>query len=119
MHAQDAPLACLVDAIPEKQRTAHFARLSDLFGTQVQEIKKVPRGYAFRFEPESLDRLAQFVSRERLCCPFLTFTIAIASGGGPVWLEMTGPEGTREFLAGELPLPDHLRGQAERMGRAS
>jgi hypothetical protein len=50
-----------------------------------------------------LEELARFISKERRCCPFLRFEIVIMPGGGPLWLEMTGPEGTRQFLAAELP----------------
>jgi hypothetical protein len=35
----------------------------------------------------------------RQCCPFLRFAITVEPGNGPIWLEMTGPEGTKEFLA--------------------
>ncbi len=47
--------------------------------------------------------ISRFLSNERRCCPFLSFEVAIAPHGGPVWLRLTGPVGTREFLATELP----------------
>jgi len=50
-----------------------------------------------------LDGVARFVSAEQRCCPFLRFEIVVAAADGPVWLQMTGPDGTREFLAAELP----------------
>ena len=103
MGAQDIPLACIVDAIPEHERVAHFALASDLFGQRVQERQDVPQGYAFRFSPDTFDDVARFLSNERRCCPFLSFDIAIAASGGPVWLRITGPEGARAFLAAELP----------------
>ena len=100
---QHMPLACLVDAIPEHERSAHFRLASELFGHQAEERKDVPNGYAFRFSPDTLEQVARFLSNERRCCPFLSFEIAIASGGGPLWLHITGPDGAREFLAAELP----------------
>jgi hypothetical protein len=48
-------------------------------------------------------RRQRILLEPRRCCPFLSLDIAIASNGGPVWLHVTGPEGTREFLATELP----------------
>jgi hypothetical protein len=110
----DVPLACIVHAIPEGERAAHFAVLTKLFRTRAQEMKDVPNGYAFRFADVDFDLVPKFVSRERLCCPFLTFTIAVASVGGPVWLEMTGPNGTREFLAAELPSDARRSGPVSR-----
>jgi hypothetical protein len=103
MGAQDVPLVGIVDAIPENERSAHFSLASELFGRRIHEKKDLRDGYAFRFSPDTFDELARFLSNERRCCPFLSFDIAIASNGGPVWLHITGPEGTREFLAAELP----------------
>ena len=96
-------LVCSVDAIPQSERAAHFALLSNLFRHYAQERCDVPHGYRFRFPSDTFEKLTLFVSRERNCCPFLTFSFTVTPAGGPVWLEMTGPEGTREFLAGELP----------------
>jgi hypothetical protein len=93
MSAQDIPLVCVVDAIPEEERAAHFALLSDLFSIHAQERKDLLRGYAFRFTPDTFERIAEFVARERKCCPFLTFNIVIAPADGPVWLEMSAPKG--------------------------
>jgi hypothetical protein len=98
-----SPLVCRIDAILENERAAHFALAAELFGTQAQEQRDHPHGYAFRFTPDALEALTRFVSRERRCCPFLAFTVTVAPEDGPVWLEITGPEGTREFLASDLP----------------
>jgi hypothetical protein len=71
-------------------------------GSRRQRILLEPDDQAF--EPiGGATELARFLTNERRCCPFLSFDIAIASNGGPVWLHITGPEGTREFLAAELP----------------
>ncbi len=43
--------------------------------------------------------LGEFIQLERQCCPFLRFQLTVEPGGGPIWLELTGPPGTREFLA--------------------
>ena len=42
--------------------------------------------------------LAEYVSLERLCCPFFDFAIEVGRGGGEVWLRMTGPEGAKGVL---------------------
>jgi hypothetical protein len=98
------PLACVPGAIPADERAAHFALAAELFGAGVQERRALADGYAFRFPPERLDGVMRFVSNERLCCPFLEFGITIAPANGPVWLRLTGPEGTRAFLEAELRL---------------
>lgn len=56
----------------------------------------------FTATPESLAMLTTFVDLERRCCAFLRFQLTVEPGGGPVWLELTGPPGAREFLLAEL-----------------
>jgi hypothetical protein len=66
----------------------------------VTELRELESGYAYCF-PSDENRLAELVtlvSFERRCCPFLRFAITMEPGDGPIWLEMTGPEGTKDFL---------------------
>lgn len=98
------PLACVPEAIPASERPDHFALLTRLFAEAARERRDVPNGYAFRFEAEAFEDIARFVALERLCCPFLDFVIELAPKAGRLWLSMTGPERTREFLDVELPL---------------
>jgi hypothetical protein len=69
-----------------------------------QEARWLPDGVALRFVAgaEQLATLATFIELERRCCAFLQFRLTVEPGGGPVWLELTGPTGTRDFLAAEL-----------------
>jgi hypothetical protein len=101
--ARDIPLACVPGAIPAMERAAHFARLTRLFTTDVRERVETADGYAFRFDADAFDELARWITLERRCCPFLDFTIHVAPEGGPVWVRIIGPAGTREFLDAELP----------------
>jgi len=47
----------------------------------------------------NLDLLFKTVAAERRCCEFLRFQITVEPGGGAVTLDLTGPPGTREFVA--------------------
>ena len=70
-----------------------------------QEARWLPDGVALRFapQPDRLATLATFIDLERRCCAFLHFRLTVEPGGaGAIWLELTGPPGTREFLAAEL-----------------
>ena len=69
-----------------------------------EEARWLPDGVALRFaaDPERVALLATFIDLERRCCAFLRFRLTVEPGGGPVWLELTGPAGTREFLQAEL-----------------
>lgn len=96
------PPVCVMDAIPAEERPAHQALIRQLFGEVAQDRRAMPNGYAFRFSADTLDRLARFVGNERKCCPFLEFTIEVPPDDGPIWLRLTGPVGTPEFLEAEL-----------------
>lgn len=97
-------LACVMDAIPAQERSAHTALIAHLFGEAVRERQELPSGYAFQFAPEDLASVARFVANERKCCPFLSFEVVLMPAGGPLWLRLSGPAGTRTFLEAELPI---------------
>lgn len=97
-------LACVPSAIPATERKAHFELARDLFTKRATERVPLPEGYAFRFDSGEFEDVTRFVTNERKCCPFLTFEVELAAQSGPLWLRMTGPEGTREVLDAELNL---------------
>lgn len=74
-----------------------------------EEVRWLPDGVALRFaaEPGALAMLAAFIELERRCCAFLRFRLTVEPGAGPVWLELTGPPGTRDFLDAEVVGPAH------------
>ena len=85
------------------------ARQQDLLGGLVrQAVERVdtPNGYRVRFAPADgvLARIGSVVEIERQCCRFLTFRLTNEPDNGAIWLEFSGPPGTREFLAGMLEL---------------
>jgi len=99
------PFACDMLAIPAGERTAHHQLTRRLMSEVVEEINQNPDGFALRFPAEEYEAVAQFVSRERLCCPFLHFALEVAAARGPLWLHLSGPEGVKPFIQAELQLP--------------
>ena len=73
--------------------------------TEVQERRITNLGLHLRFPPTKgiIATLGAFIEDERLCCRFLDFRLDVARGGGHVWLRLSGPRGTRQFLKGLLP----------------
>lgn len=101
----ETPLACDMTAIAPEQRERHQINAHQLFA-MVQERQELPDGYAFRFAPgpDLVIKIAEFISLERLCCPFFTFTVVVKPEGGPLWLKLAGREGVKQFLLAELGL---------------
>jgi hypothetical protein len=97
-------LVCVPSAIPAPERAQHFVLALDLLNKQAAERADLPDGYAFRFAADKLLELVRFVDNERKCCPFMTFRLEISPQDGPIWLRMTGPQGTREVLQAELSI---------------
>jgi len=97
MIKETLPIACdLTQAELQAQRETLLPGLLE----GAQERIAVPDGYRWRFEPsgEFLQAAATVIDAERRCCRFLHFVLTIEAGGGPAWLEVTGPTGTAEFL---------------------
>jgi len=71
------------------------------FKSAVTEVRELESGYSYCLpsDEEWLTELTSLVNLERRCCPFLKFTITAEPDGGPLRLELTGPPGTKDFLA--------------------
>lgn len=98
---KDLPIACTLT--PDALRARRAGLLSDLLRS-TDGREDLPHGLRLRFAPtgETLLTIARAVEAERHCCRFLRFGITIEPGGGPVFLELTGPPGTREFIGALL-----------------
>ena len=91
------PIACnLTSAELQERRRTVLEKLRDT----VVEIKELSDGYAYSFssEGEQFKELAAMIDLERQCCPFLQFRLTVSAGGGPLCVEITGPQGTKDFL---------------------
>jgi hypothetical protein len=92
------PIACtLSDSELRERRETVLQRVR----SAVSGVKEIENGYAYQFpsgEGVTLE-LASLIALEHRCCPFLRFQLTIEPGQGAIWLEMTGPEGTKDFLA--------------------
>jgi hypothetical protein len=73
---------------------------------RANEKRDLPNGSRLRFaaEGEILLDIARTIDAERQCCRFLQFTVTVEPDAGPITLDLTGPTGTREFLAAMFDL---------------
>ncbi len=97
------PIVCNINAIKNDDRERHFDLVTQ-WRNGVEEVVELPTGYTFRFAPEAVNlmELAEFVSRERLCCPFFHFEIAVEANGGPISLRLMGGEEVKSFVKESL-----------------
>ena len=100
-HDFDRPIVCSLDAASLAQRRAGL--LGDLLRSAARR-SDLPGGLRITFEPSSatLDLITRAIDAERQCCRFLRFQLIVEPDLGTFVLELTGPAGTREFLAGLL-----------------
>jgi hypothetical protein len=92
------PIACTLSPAALKARKAN---LLNVLLRRADERRELPDGYRLRFPSEGsiLSEIAQTVDAERQCCRFLRFAVTVEPDDGPISLDLTGPAGTREFLA--------------------
>lgn len=100
---QESPFACNMTAFTPAERKEHIAAIGQVFGA-VEEIQELSDGYAFRLPNEAamLLQLADFIAKERLCCPFFGFSLDLEPEGGALWLSLTGREGVKPFIQAEI-----------------
>lgn len=98
--AQETPvIACNPKAISAEQKP-RYAALTKRLRTAARGMQDLPDGYAIRLDSKSitLPETAEWISMERLCCPFLKFELS-TSGNQSEWtLKLTGPAGSKAIL---------------------
>jgi hypothetical protein len=100
--AKPEQIACDLHALTSEQRARHIAVSKKLLAG-VKERRELDSGFALRVdEVLPFNDLGEWLDDERRCCPFLTLTLVAEPHKGAVWVQMTGPEGTKEFLRSVL-----------------
>jgi|SRR5688500_12749755 hypothetical protein len=97
----DLPVACTLG--PDALKARREGLLADLV-RRAEGRAELPDGHAFRFAAsgETLALIARAIEAERRCCRFLRFRVTVEPDEGPILLELTGPDGTRDFLGALL-----------------
>jgi hypothetical protein len=97
----ELPVACTLspDALNARRQGLLTRLLKQSSG---QEL--LPDGLRLRFaaSAETLASIAAAIEAERHCCRFLRFTVTVEPDEGPFTLDLTGPQGTREFITALL-----------------
>jgi hypothetical protein len=95
------PISCkLTSGELQKRKTTVIAELKAL----VVSRKELTNGYGYEFAgtDDILDKLNTFIKTERMCCDFFTFQLTVEEN--KAILNITGPEGAKEFIKEEMDL---------------
>ena len=94
----ELPIACTLT--PEALRTRREGLLVDL-ARRAERREDLSDGLRLEFAPagDTIALIAQVVDAERHCCRFLRFDMTVEPNGGSVFLSLTGPAGTRDFVS--------------------
>ena len=84
-------IACNLEAIGEAELPKYKSLCARLHAA-VSETRELADGYAFRVNNHllSLVDAAQWISLERLCCPFLRFELRATGDESDYWLSLQG-----------------------------
>jgi hypothetical protein len=99
MNQSDLPIVCSLT--PEALQARRLDLLSELLDL-AEDRERLSEGLRPRFPAAAatLSAIARAVEAERHCCRFLRFAITVEPDNGSIVLELAGPPGTGEFLAG-------------------
>jgi hypothetical protein len=97
-----SPIACDMSVLSPAQRELHINTARELF-SGLNQIRELSNGYEFRLDGSNIIvKVAEFISLEKLCCPFLNFSLEVEAENGPVSLKLTGREGVKAFVREEI-----------------
>ena len=101
---------CDMKAMSKNERE-RYDSLRKKLESAIQETKELTDGYVFRWKSEevSLMEVAEWVDKERKCCPFFDFAIGLERNGGPLTLTLGGQEGVKEFIRMEFGINEGMK----------
>ena len=101
----ESPIACNMGALSDEQRKRIMVLIKQIHAAN-QEVRELADGYSFRLPAESamIRDVAEWITLERLCCPFFHFEMEVEQEGRAMWVRLTGREGVKEFTKLELGL---------------
>jgi hypothetical protein len=101
----DPPIACNLLGLTAAERLRQKELHKHLF-SRAENVRELSNGYAVALpgSKENILAVAEFISLERMCCSFFRFELEVGRQEEPVWLNITGGEGVKEFLKTQFKL---------------
>jgi hypothetical protein len=100
-----SPFACNAFALSADVRKRHFDELGPTLLKLKKSTRELADGYEFDFPADNhtYQLLTEWISQERLCCPFFNIELRLESESGSMWLRLTGQTGVKEFIKADAP----------------
>ncbi|KQX55315.1 hypothetical protein ASD40_33520 [Paenibacillus sp. Root444D2] len=97
------PVACCHTVFTKEERIDYKDAFGELEKRRIA-VMEIETGFQYQFpgDSDTLRLLYDWISLERKCCPFLTFTVIASSEDKPVSLQLTGTEDAKSFLRSEI-----------------
>ena len=95
----DLPIAC---SLTPDQRAALQTDLLPALARRARALHPIDNGVSLLFDSssETLGAIVTAIENERHCCQFFRFQLTLEPAQGPIRVDVTGPPGTSDFLAG-------------------
>jgi hypothetical protein len=102
MYRVASVLACNIQAISAVERP-RYGDLAFSLRAAIRNHRELPDGYSYSLDSAkiTLPEVSEWITMERVCCPFLTFQLEGA--GEALRLTMRGPDGAKAILEVEFP----------------
>lgn len=96
-------LACNMKAISSAERS-RYGTLTKKIKSAVRHQRELADGYAWELNGNTvgMPEVAEWMTMERRCCPFLTLQIEAVRNGTDYVVKLLGPEGVKAFLVSEF-----------------
>lgn len=96
-------VACNLTAISPAQRP-RYRDLADKLRGSIRDRRELSNGYTFTLATEAIALLevAEWITMERRCCPFLAFQLEV--GDDALRLAISGPEPSKAILLDAFPV---------------
>lgn len=98
------PASEVICTLTPGEVVAHRPNLLPALAARAKIRMPTVDGYRLRFDPadDLVRTIGETIDAERQCCRFLKFDVVVTPDGGPIELTLSGPTGTRTFLAAIL-----------------
>lgn len=89
------------------QALPRYLELRRFLGQSVRDVSELPDGYALELPAtdEAFLAVAEWITLERQCCPFMDFALDWRPSRAGLWLRLTGGDGVKAMIGAAFTRP--------------